>query len=58
MPQSTQDDRYDALELFAEQSYVFLVLLALQHRLTPDEAYLLEKAARVAAMLRSVPVAA
>jgi hypothetical protein len=49
--QSHQDDIFDALETFAETCYIFLVLLARQKTLNPDELYLLDRAAKVAALL-------
>jgi hypothetical protein len=47
IPQSHVDDNYDALELFAEQIFIFLSLLALQRRLNCDETYILERASAV-----------
>ena len=49
--QSLQDDNYEFLELFAEQVYIFLVLKALQSGLSPDEAWILDHASRVAALV-------
>jgi hypothetical protein len=51
MPQSQQDDNYDALETFAETTYMFLVLKAIQQRLSQDEVWLLERASRAAALV-------
>jgi hypothetical protein len=49
--QSFQDDHFDALATFAETTYIFLTLKAIQQRLTEDELYLLVRAAKVAAVL-------
>jgi hypothetical protein len=59
MPQSLQDDHYEALELFAEQVFIFLSLLAIQRRLSCDELYVLERASKVMALVhpaRDVPL--
>jgi hypothetical protein len=57
MKQSQQDDNYDALELFAEQSFVFLTLVALKRNLNTDEVWLLEKAARTASLSSAPSIA-
>jgi hypothetical protein len=49
--QSQQDDLWDQLATFAETTYIFLVLVALQRRLTGDELYLLDRAAKAASQL-------
>jgi len=48
MPQSRQDDLWDALSTFAETTYIYLVLVALKRRLNGDELYLLDRAAKAA----------
>lgn len=53
MKQSQQDDNYDALELFAEQSFIFLTLVALKRKLNTDEFWLLDRAARAASLSAS-----
>ena len=58
MPQSFQDDYFDALETFAETTYVFLVLLALQRRLSTDEVYILERASNLQARLQTAGLGA
>lgn len=58
MPQSYQDDLFDKLETFAETTYIYLVLAALQRRLNPDEIYLLERAAQVARHIPRIAAAA
>jgi len=59
MSQKYQDDHFEALELFAEQVFIFLSLLANQRRLNCDELWVLERAVTVMAQVRSdggVPV--
>jgi hypothetical protein len=51
MKQSRCDDLFHDLATFAETTYVFLVLLACQRRLNTDEVYLLDRAAKAAAVL-------
>jgi hypothetical protein len=45
-------NNYDELELFAEQVYIVLTLIALQRRLNCDETYILERAVKVMAQVR------
>jgi hypothetical protein len=52
MPMTVQDDHYDVLELFAEQVYIFLSLMALQRRLNCDELWVLERASKVMSLLQ------
>jgi hypothetical protein len=47
MSQSYQDNHYEHLELFAEQTYIFFTLLAIQRRLNCDELHVLERASNV-----------
>lgn len=47
MSQSKQDDSYLALETFWETTYIFLVLKAMQQKLSNDECWLLERASKV-----------
>jgi hypothetical protein len=42
----------EALETFAEQTYIFLSLVALQRRLNCDELYVLEQASKVMSLLQ------
>jgi hypothetical protein len=51
MPQSRQDDLWDALATFAETTFIYLVLVALKRRLTEDEVWLLSRATKVAEQL-------
>jgi hypothetical protein len=51
MPQSHIDDHFDTLELFAEQVFIFLSLNALQRRLSADEVWVLDRAAKVSALI-------
>ena len=51
MPQSFQDDHFDALETVVEKSSVFLNLLAIQRRLNCDELYILENVVKVLAVV-------
>jgi hypothetical protein len=51
--QSIQDDNYEALELLAEQIFIFLTLKAIQTRLSTDETWILERAAKVAALIQA-----
>jgi hypothetical protein len=44
--QTYQDDHYEAFETFTETTYIFLVLKARQQRLSLDEVWLLDRAAR------------
>jgi hypothetical protein len=57
MLQPTHADIFDALELFAEQSYLLLVETNKRRRLTSEESYLLERAVH-AANLSSAPSSA
>jgi hypothetical protein len=50
--QSHQDDNYEALETFAETTYIFLTLKAIQQRISEDELYLLDPAAKVAVLVQ------
>jgi len=50
--QSHQDDHFETLETFAETTYIFLSLLALQRRLSCDELYVLERAVKVMTLIR------
>lgn len=52
MGQSHINDTYDQLATFAETSYIFLMLVAQKRRLTEDEIYILDRAAKAAALLR------
>jgi hypothetical protein len=51
MPMTAQDDIFDELATFAEQTYIFLVLLSRQRKLNPDEVYILDRAVAVACKL-------
>jgi hypothetical protein len=51
MPQSRQDDLWDALATFADTTFIFLQLVAKQRRLNGDELYLLDRATKVAEQL-------
>ena len=51
MPQSHVDDYFDTLETFAEQTYIFLMLNAIQRRLMQDEVWILDRAERVMAQI-------
>jgi hypothetical protein len=48
-----QDDNFEALALFAEQAYLVLILKAERDGLSPEEAYLLTIASRVASALHA-----
>ena len=48
MQRTTDQDRFDALELLTERVYIMLVLTAKQRRLTDTETYLLQHAAKIA----------
>jgi hypothetical protein len=50
--QTSRDDKYDVLELFAEEVYIFLSLLAIQRRLGCDELWVFERAVKVMALIR------
>ena len=49
---SRKPETWDALATFAETTYVFLVLLGKQRRLTEDELFIFDRAAKAAAVLR------
>ncbi len=51
MPQSRIDDLFDDLATFAETTYIYLMLLTIKRRLTEDETWLLERAAKAAGQL-------
>jgi hypothetical protein len=50
--QTSRDDKCDVLELFAEEVYIFLSLLAIQRRLGCDELWIFERAVKVMALIR------
>jgi hypothetical protein len=49
--QSHQDDIFDQLATFAETTYMYLVMVAIKRRLTDDETWLLDRAAKAAGQL-------
>ena len=52
MSQNQREEQYEALELFAEQIFIFLSLLAIQRRLSCDEVWVLERASTVMSLLQ------
>lgn len=46
MSQRRQDDTWEALATFAETTYMYLVMVAIKRRLTEDETWLLDRAAK------------